>query len=209
MTGWDSSGLLQIYSINASSPGRPSLLTSDSPLLDLMPFWAPVPNPSNGLDLAFAQWNLDCEGGLATCTFIINSVDGGLEKPVYAAPLNVIAYNPAFSPDGSTIVFDSDDCNAQGSHGIWSVPASGGTAVPLECVSGSAFWSPRYTQDGRYIVSEYSTNPSGFNAGIWIMNNNGTGGSQVGSLQDDQNVEGGLSLDTTRCMRLDILQPVN
>ena len=67
------------------------------------------------------------------------------------------ALDPAWSPDGTTIVFDS---NRSGNRDLWSIPAGGGTAVQLTTDSGAdqdPDWSPgsshlAYSDDGDIFV---------------------------------------------------------
>jgi hypothetical protein len=69
-------------------------------------------------------------------------------------------WNPAWSPDGSRIAF-----YRQSPTGIWVVPATGGTAVPLTDESNPAV-DPAWSPDGSRIA--YTGNP-----GVWVMDADG------------------------------------
>ncbi|MYJ08768.1 MAG: amidohydrolase, partial [Gemmatimonadetes bacterium] len=56
---------------------------------------------------------------------------------------------PRFSPDGQRIVFVSD---RSGDQNVWLMPAAGGDPTQLSKGVGSAFLSPEWMPDGKYVV---------------------------------------------------------
>lgn len=192
----------EIYSINASLPGQPTQLTFDFPLDNFAPFWSP-----DGYHLAFEQDHFACDPNNDYCSYLVASANGSQEYQLYSAPVNNYTSDPGWSPDGSTIVFYAPNPNCLGPYGlpqrgIYSVSALGGTPAPLTCSTQGSFYSPRYSQDGRYIVSLFAANLSTFST-PYIMNSDGSGATPLVSTQSYLPV----LLDVTRCMRFDILQP--
>jgi tricorn protease len=74
--------------------------------------------------------------------FVISLVGGSARVAAQDNPL-WLRY-PAISPDGQTLLFEYKG-------DIWSVPASGGNAVPLT-LSESYEFSPVWSHDGRSIA---------------------------------------------------------
>jgi hypothetical protein len=193
----------EIYSINASLPGQPTQLTFDFPLQNFVPFWSP-----DGYHLAFQQTQSGCDPNNDFCSYIIASANGSQEYKLYGAPVNLYTGAPGWSPDGSTIVFYAYTPSCNGYPAIYSVNVLGGTPTPLNCIPNSYLWSPRYSQDGRYIVAAYWSGSPSSSVIPYVMNADGTGGTPVGNLGSPQWGEA-TTLDVTRCMRLDILQPAD
>jgi hypothetical protein len=191
----------EVYSINASNPGQPTQLTSDFPLTNFNPFWSPDSQHPGTYNLDFGQ--------VGTSNWsVIASENGSHEYPLYVGPPNydLFASSPGWSPDGSTIVFYTYAPSCNDYPAIYSVNALGGTPTLLNCIPNGYLWSPRYSQDGRYIVAAYWSGDPSSSVTPYVMNADGSGGSPVGATQSSFS-GAPITLDVTRCMRLDILQP--
>ena len=84
----------------------------------------------------------------------------------------VFEANPAFSPDGNWILYESD---VTGNRDLWMIPATGGEPRQLTSYKGfdtAPFWSP----DGTKIVFE--SDRTGFK-NIWIIDLNSPGSDPV------------------------------
>ena len=90
------------------------------------------------------------------------------------------AEKPAWSPDGSTIAFDSLDDD--GGVSVFTVPAGGGAftrIAPVLMFNGE----PAYSPDGTKLVISADSGPGQAPAhGIFILNSDGTGARQVTSV---------------------------
>ena len=84
---------------------------------------------------------------------------------------------PRFSPDGERIVFVSD---RSGDQNVWLMPAGGGEPVQLSKGVGSAFLSPEWMPDGKYIVVSRARPFAGLEK-LWLYHvDGGTGIEMVG-----------------------------
>jgi serine/threonine-protein kinase len=86
---------------------------------------------------------------------------------------------PAWSPDGRHIVYQSD-CG--GSYDIWIVSSSGGNPTQLTRTSGTDEREPDWSPDGSQIVYRASAVRSDRNADgeLWMMNANGSNQQRLG-----------------------------
>lgn len=76
-------------------------------------------------------------------------------------------WNPDWSPDGRTLVFES---NLPGAYGIYTIDANG-QSLRLLTLDGSANYQPRWSSDGRRIV--FSSDRAG-HGDIYLMNHDGS-----------------------------------
>ncbi|MFD4295433.1 TolB family protein [Rhodococcus sp. NPDC058532] len=95
---------------------------------------------------------------------ILVTVSGYLvEAPVTGGPSMVVLRDqfwnadPAYSPDGSTLVFSSNRGGNNGSE-IYSMPAAGGAITPL---TDTYAVHPEFTPDGTRILYTRATTPTG------------------------------------------------
>jgi len=81
-----------------------------------------------------------------------------------------VAYDPAWSPDGTRIVFAS---NQQGQDELFVVERVFGNPRTVQLTRNEWEWDkhPSYSPDGKYIV--YYSNRTGSNQ-LWVMNDDGT-----------------------------------
>lgn len=190
---WDSSGNEDIWVIPVTG-GTPVQLTVDSGI-DRMPRWSP-----DGSQIAFWSnrggtghiWVIPAAGG--TPSQVTTGPDYDYGPPSWSPDGSQIAFwrnqdiyvipaaggaatqitfdsaldgTPDWSPDGSTIAFGS----YRDPNGIWTIPATGGTAVYLNGSTGAhPIWSP----DGSRIA--FFSTASG-NGDLWVIP--ATGGTAV------------------------------
>jgi Tol biopolymer transport system component len=85
--------------------------------------------------------------------------------------------NPAWSPDGSRIVFASDrgPGRLRGSMHLWKMNADGTGLTQLTFGAGED--QPAWSPDGTRIA--YSTIAGGNSTGVWVMNVDGTNATQL------------------------------
>jgi len=79
---------------------------------------------------------------------------------------------PAFSPDGSWVIFSSD---RSGSLDLWAIETATGATRRLT-YDAADDWDPAYTPDGKHLL--WSSNRSG-NFEIWTADADGGGARQV------------------------------
>ena len=84
---------------------------------------------------------------------------------------------PRFSPQGDRIVFVSD---RSGDDNVWILPAEGGEPTQLTKGIGSAFVSPEWMPDGRYVLVSRAAPRAGLEK-LWLYHTEGgTGLEMVG-----------------------------
>ncbi len=84
---------------------------------------------------------------------------------------------PRYSPDGERIVFVSD---RSGDQNLWLMPSGGGDPVQLSKGVGSAFLSPEWMPDGKYVVASRALPFRGLEK-LWLYHvDGGTGIEMVG-----------------------------
>ncbi len=104
---------------------------------------APVASP-DGKRIAFSAL-----GRVYTMELVQNA------QPKVLSPAGVAAFEPAWSPDGGSIVYIS--WNAKDAGRIWRIDANGGSAKPLTQIA-AYYTNPVFTPDGKFIVAQRSSN---------------------------------------------------
>ena len=152
----------EIYRMNADGTQQTQLTVTDARTSDEQPSIAP------GGKIAFASNRVDPLGG-GFDIFTMNSdgsnvnritFDGTPDTPVYPSPESI---NPAWSPDGSRIAFES---TRSGDREIWIANADGSGLVNVSNTPGydaEPAWSP----DGTQIT--FTSLRSGGNYDVWAV----------------------------------------
>lgn len=111
--------------------------------------------------------------------------------------------DPVWSPDGRYLLFQKPlACG----YGLYRVPATGGTPVPIRVREGYFVGSAEFSRDGSQVFWSESRfqacNPGTSSGDIWVANADGTSPARVtpgaGTYEHDSTVAGGtLAVDTT------------
>jgi Tol biopolymer transport system component len=151
------------FSLTACNPGKPAAGTAKSGTASPTPAAAAAGaanvKPRNGL-IAFMR-----SGAVGEYDIWVVRPDGTGLRRLTESPANRSDYNPAWSPDGSTLLFERrklDPGAAGGDEALYAVNADGGgfrqiTHCRGQCWSdGEATWSPG---GGRRIAFDRATGP--------------------------------------------------
>jgi Tol biopolymer transport system component len=169
--------LFEIYVVNGDGATGLTRLTNNS-VGDTAPAWSP-----DGTQIAFASLRDDpdgCDVGACNWEIYVMNADGTNVRRL----TNNVATDiyPAWSPDGTRIVFDRqtavndeeiDLINADGS-GLTTLATNAGYCCsnePQPTVAGNPAWSP----DGQKIAYR----------GVWLMNPDGTGQARLSATSGD------------------------
>lgn len=101
--------------------------------------------------------------GTGWSTLVASEGEGGLESP-------------AWSPDGSRVLYVRGDEAAPGFTDIWVVDADGSNATNLTDSPAISEWDPSWSPDGTKVVYSRGT---GFDGDLWTMDADGTGQAQL------------------------------
>lgn len=122
--------------------------------------------------------------------FVIPSA-GGTPMNLTASQWNTYNGNPAWSPDGTQIAFDSD---RSGTQEIWVMQAEGGGAIQLTHTDQGYSEFPSWSPDGERIA--FCSNRTG-NTEIWVMSATGENQTQL-TFDPTSDITPAWSLDGSR-----------
>ncbi|MCW3121008.1 MAG: amidohydrolase [Flavipsychrobacter sp.] len=111
------------------------------------------------------------------------SIDGGDAKALrFGMALDA---QPRYSPDGSKILFTSDD---GGGDNVWIMNKNGGKAKQVTKENFHLLNNPVFTPDGNYIIArKHFTSTRSLGAGeLWMYHITGGGGLQLTTKKNDQ-----------------------
>jgi hypothetical protein len=103
--------------------------------------------------------------------------DGTDFKQLTTVGGNVSDQNPAWSADGTKIVFDRNDGSSEFNDQVWTMNADGSGAAPVPRSEPASDFGPYFFPDGRIVFArEGISDPD---PEIWVMNADGSGQSQL------------------------------
>ena len=159
----DRSGSFQIWVMDADGSDPVQLTTTGD---NAFPSWSP-----DGLRIVFASLR---DGNFE---IYVMDADGGNQTRL--TNNTALDLNPAFSPDGSQIVFDTERNGANNE--IYVMDDDGQNPVRLTNNSAEDFY-PAWSPDGSFIA--FSSNRDGATT-VWVMGANGSSQTEVSSTGQD------------------------
>jgi len=107
-----------------------------------------------------------------------------------------VGYEPAYSPDGAWIVFESHPLDVEDHGAIYKVRADGTQLTPLTDGSGDDR-QPNWSPAGDLILFQSHARTTG-DIDLWVMNSNGTGIRNVTHSPQSEDTDASFSPDGTR-----------
>jgi Tol biopolymer transport system component len=160
----DRDGNSEIYTMDADGSDQTRL--TNAPSSDNSPRW--------GADgrIAFVT---NRETGSKTSLWVMNG-DGSDQHRLTPASFFWNESRPAWSPDGSRVIFQADRDGPVGNTELYSMSADGGDLRRLTTYPGKDDW-PAWSPDGSQIA--FARGPSPFANEIYVMNADGTNTHEV------------------------------
>jgi hypothetical protein len=190
-----STEVFAVYSVPATG-GAHTLIHTTDVTKDYEPAFSPS---GRQVAVTYTDWT---SSSTAKDGIHLITLAGGSPRSIVAGTLGG-GSDPVWSPDGRYLLFQKPlGCG----YGLYRVPATGGTPVPIRVREGYFAGSAEYSRDGTQVFWSESRfqacNPGTSSGDIWVANADGTSPVRItpgaGTYEHDSTVAGGtLAVDTT------------